>query len=145
MGHDYVVYAGRSVVFRDPMLNLVRCIMDRVANDPATSLPDCFRPRLLSRLSEFKYICNGVFTDLKLDDLLQSHHDIESFLGFLKTCSAYVESRGPILGQALLNDLVGDSDGWNVDLEVSYPLEGLERLVGLVSGVPPAGVGGVPG
>ena len=133
MGHDHVDYAGRSVVFRDPMLNLVRCIMDRVAHDPETSLPDCFRPRLLSRLSAFKYICNGVFTDLNLDDLLQSQHDIESFLCFLETCASYVVSRGPILGQAFSNDLVGESDSWNVDLDVSYPLEGLKRLVALVS------------
>ena len=142
MGHDYVDYAGRSVVFRDAMLNLVRCIMHRVANDPTTDIPAHFRPRLVSRLNEFSFVCNGVFTDFKLDDLLQSQRDVEDFLCFLKTCSSFVVRNGPVLGQDFLIDLVGDSDGWNVDLESDYPLLGLQRLVNLISGVAPPVDGG---
>lgn len=145
MGHDSVIYAGRHVIFRDAMLNLVRCIMVRVANDPQAAIPNRFHERLLSTINEFKFICNGVFTDFKLDDLLQSEQDIEDFLGFVDTCAAFVVSHGPILGQAFLNELVGDSDSWNVDLEINYPLQGLARLAGLVSGAKPSVEGGASG
>ena len=144
MGHDWVEYAGRSVVFRDAKLNLVRCLMHRVANDPAANIPDHFRPQLVSRLNEFYFICNGVFTEFKLDDLLHSQQDVKDFLSFLNECDSFVVGHGPVLEQAFLNDLVGESDWWGVDLDADYPLRGLGRLANLVSGAELGVAGGAP-
>jgi hypothetical protein len=108
--------------------------MHRVANDPSTNIPDRFRSRLLPQLNEFHKICNGVFTDFKLDDLLHSPEDVEDFLSFLNRCVSFVVSNGPVLRQDFLNELVEESDEWNVDLGMKYPLDGLGRLATLVSG-----------
>ena len=141
MGHDYVDFAGRSVVFRDPMLNLVRCIMFRLATEPSTEIADAFRPRLQGALRDFYYICNGVFSDFKLDDLIPSSEDLTNFLDFLDVCADYVVANGPTLRQGFLNELVGDSDDWNCDVNIDYPLLGIGRLANLVTGaencVPP--------
>ena len=126
------------------MLNLVRCIMHRVANDPTTNVPDHFRSRLLARLDEFYYVCNGVFTDFKLDDLLHSQQDVTAVLSFLNECASFVVGHGPLLGRVFLNDLVGESDRWDVDLDATYPLLGLGRLANLISGTELGVVGGAP-
>ncbi len=143
MGHDYLDYRGRSVVFRDGMLNLVRCIMDRMATDSSVFVSDTFRVRLRRTLAEFDYVCNGVFTDFKLDELLRTEADVREFLGFLDCCASFVVERGPILPQQWLNDLVGDSDDWPTAVDMIVPLLGIGRIANLVSGAEACVGGGV--
>jgi hypothetical protein len=143
MGHDYVDYAGRTIVFRDPMLNLCRCIMHRLAHDPAVNIPYQFRPPLCKALDEFYYVCGGVFTNFALDTLLQSDLQVRSFLDFLDICATFVVEHGPILPQSLLNELVGDSDDWRSDVNIQYPLLGFGRLANLIVNAPPCVGNGV--
>lgn len=134
MGHDFVKYADRAALYRDPHLNLVRCIMLAVAEQREH---DAFGERLLTHLRAFEWLTNGVFTDFRLDELLKDKEDIEVFLKFLNDCATFLCGHGSILHSTTLAELVGDSDQWNCDLPVTYPLVGLGRLANLIVGSQP--------
>jgi len=133
MGHDFVEYAGRSAIFRDPHLNLVRCTMLCVAEQRDYAEP--FTSRLVDHLRDFYWIGNGVFSDFHIDQLLREPDDVRQFLAFLDDCATFLCDKGETLNQSTLNEIVGDSDKWDVDLSVEYPLLGLGRLANLVTGV----------
>lgn len=103
-----------------------------------TRQTDDFSERLAEHVRDFYWITNDIFSDLRLDALLATANDVVAFLKFLDDCARFLCENGPVMRCDFVNALVGDTDHWDVNVPVEYPLLGLGRIANLVTGALPA-------
>ena len=82
----------------------------------------------------------GVFTDFKLDELLNTKSRRRQFLDFIDCCAESICAHGSSIAPEFLNRITKASrfDRWNTSISIEIPLLGLGRFANLVCGVPPA-------